>query len=144
MSTRYGGWKTVHPSHTAEKCVSVSPADNLSYFTLNATCLEAAVTADKTIGIMRICRSQWPRGLRHELSSLEHWDRRFESHSGHGSLVCMRLVCVCVVLCVGSGLATSWSLVQGVLPSPTDCVKKRLWNWRRGQGPTKGCRVIDE
>jgi hypothetical protein len=22
--------------------------------------------------------------------------------------------------------------------------KKRLQNWRRGQGPTKGCRAIDE
>jgi hypothetical protein len=28
---------------------------------------------------------------------------------------------VCVVLCVGSGLATGWSLLQGV---PTECVKK--------------------
>jgi hypothetical protein len=25
--------------------------------------------------------------------------------------------CVCVVLCLGRGLATSWSPVQGVLPS---------------------------
>jgi hypothetical protein len=31
--------------------------------------------------------------------------------------VCVRLFCVCVVLCVGSGLATSWSPVQGVLPT---------------------------
>jgi hypothetical protein len=31
--------------------------------------------------------------------------------------VCMRLLCVCVVLCFGRGLATDWSLVQGVLPS---------------------------
>jgi hypothetical protein len=31
--------------------------------------------------------------------------------------VCMRLFCVCVVLCLGSSLATSWSLVQGVLPT---------------------------
>jgi hypothetical protein len=29
----------------------------------------------------------------------------------------MRLFCVCVVLCVGSGLATGLSLVQGVIPS---------------------------
>jgi hypothetical protein len=27
------------------------------------------------------------------------------------------LMCVCVVLCLGRGLATSWSPVQGVLPS---------------------------
>jgi hypothetical protein len=36
----------------------------------------------------------------------------------------MRLFCVCVILCSGSGLATSWSLDQGVLPSV-----KRSWNW---------------
>jgi hypothetical protein len=29
--------------------------------------------------------------------------------------VCVRLFCVYVVLCVGSGLATGWSPVQGVL-----------------------------
>jgi hypothetical protein len=29
---------------------------------------------------------------------------------------CVRLFCVCVVLCLGSGLATGWSLVQGALP----------------------------
>jgi hypothetical protein len=28
--------------------------------------------------------------------------------------VCMCLFCVCVVLCLGSGLAKGWSLVQGV------------------------------
>jgi hypothetical protein len=28
--------------------------------------------------------------------------------------VCVRLFCVCAVLCVGSGLATGWSPVQGV------------------------------
>jgi hypothetical protein len=37
---------------------------------------------------------------------------------------CMRLFCVCVVLCLGRGLATSWSPVQGVLPSV-----KWWWNW---------------
>jgi hypothetical protein len=44
--------------------------------------------------------------------SLGRWDRGFESHSGYGGLVC-----VCVVLCLGSGLATGWSSVQGVLPA---------------------------
>jgi hypothetical protein len=28
----------------------------------------------------------------------------------------MGLFCVCVILCVGSGLVTGWSLFQGVLP----------------------------
>jgi hypothetical protein len=39
------------------------------------------------------------------------------SNPTQGMGVCVRLFCVCVVLCVGSGLATGWSLVQGVLPS---------------------------
>jgi hypothetical protein len=73
------------------------------------------------------------------LYALERWDREFESHWRHKCL-CVRLFCVYAVLCVSSGLATGWSLVQGVLPS----MQKRLRNCRRGQGPTKGCEVIDE
>jgi hypothetical protein len=34
--------------------------------------------------------------------------------------VCVRLFCVCVALCVVSGLATGWSPVQGVLPCKKD------------------------
>jgi hypothetical protein len=65
------------------------------------------------------------------LRPLENWDRGFESHS--------RRRCLCAfVLCVGSGLATRWSPVQGVLPTVY-----RLRNWKSGQGPTKGCRTID-
>jgi hypothetical protein len=37
--------------------------------------------------------------------SLERWDLGFESHSRHGCYV--RLLCVCVVLYVGTGLATA-------------------------------------
>jgi hypothetical protein len=51
------------------------------------------------------------------LRSLERWDRGFESRSRHGCLFCVRLFCVCVVLCVGSGLATGWFPVQGIIPS---------------------------
>jgi hypothetical protein len=47
--------------------------------------------------------------------------------------ICVRLFYVCVVLCVGSGLATSWSPVQGVLPTVYG-----LRNWKRGHGPTNG------
>jgi hypothetical protein len=64
-------------------------------------------------------RSQWPRGLWHELSSLaqtlaghighavygmnclrslEHWNRGFEFHSRHGSL-CAFLLCLCCSVC---------------------------------------------
>jgi hypothetical protein len=49
------------------------------------------------------------------LRSLERWDRGFESHSSYGCLYCVRLFCICVVLCVASGPVTGWSLVQGVL-----------------------------
>jgi hypothetical protein len=44
------------------------------------------------------------------LRPLERWDRGFESHSRHQCL-CVRL------FCVGSGLASSWPLVRGVLPA---------------------------
>jgi hypothetical protein len=53
--------------------------------------------------------SQWPRGLRHELSSLARmlgsWVRI--------PLKAWMFVCVCI----GSGLATGWSPIQGVLPT---------------------------
>jgi hypothetical protein len=35
----------------------------------------------------------------------------------HECLYCVRLICVCVVLCVGRGLAMGWSPVQRVLPT---------------------------
>jgi hypothetical protein len=39
------------------------------------------------------------------------------SNPTHGMDVCVRLFCVFVVLCVGSGLATGWFSAQGVLPT---------------------------
>jgi hypothetical protein len=63
------------------------------------------------------CGSQWSRGLR-------AWTVFARSNSGimgtnptRGMDVCVRLFYVCVVLYVGSGLATGWSPVQGVLPT---------------------------
>jgi hypothetical protein len=49
--------------------------------------------------------------------------------------VCVRLFCVCGVLCVGSGLATGSSPAQGVLPT--------VWieTWK-SRGP-KGFRAIE-
>jgi hypothetical protein len=47
--------------------------------------------------------------------------------------VCLRLFCVCVILCVGIGLATGWSPVQGVLPTVY-----RIKKLKSGQGETKG------
>jgi hypothetical protein len=40
-----------------------------------------------------------------------------DSNSTQGIDVCVRLFCVCIVLCVGSGPATGWSPVQEVLPT---------------------------
>jgi hypothetical protein len=61
-------------------------------------------------------RSQWPRGLRHELFSLAQT---------LGTWVSIPLepwmsVCVCSLFVLGSGLATGWSLVQGVPPNVLD------------------------
>jgi hypothetical protein len=39
------------------------------------------------------------------------------SNSTLGIDVCVRLFCVCVVLCVGRDIETAWSPVQGVLPT---------------------------
>jgi hypothetical protein len=66
------------------------------------------------------CWSQWPRGRRHELSSLP-WTL--------GSWVRIPLEawmsgCVYSVDVLSSGIATGWSLVQR---SPTECL--RLWIW---------------
>jgi hypothetical protein len=42
------------------------------------------------------------------------------SNSTQGMDVCVRLFCVCVLLCVGGGFAMGWSLVQGVVPTVYD------------------------
>jgi hypothetical protein len=39
------------------------------------------------------------------------------SNTTEGMDVCVCLFCLCAVLCAGNGLATSWSPVQGVLPT---------------------------
>jgi hypothetical protein len=85
-------------------------------------------------------RSQWSRGLRHE-PVFGRWNTGIVgSYHALGLDVCVCLFCVCIVLCVGSGLATGWSPNQGVLPS----VKIKYAKRRRSQGSTKGCRAIDE
>jgi hypothetical protein len=50
------------------------------------------------------------------------------SNLTRGMNVCVRLFCVYAVLYVGSGLATGWSPVQGVLPTVYG-----LKNWNSGQ-----------
>jgi hypothetical protein len=64
-----------------------------------------------------VSRSQWPRCLRHEPLFAPSNTGIVGSNPTQGMDVCVRLFFVCVVLCVGSGLATGWHLVQGVLPT---------------------------
>jgi hypothetical protein len=61
------------------------------------------------------------------------------SNPTQGMDVCVRLCCVYVVLFLGRGLATSSSLVQGVLPTVY-----RLRNWIRGLGPEWAGRAIEK
>jgi hypothetical protein len=79
------------------------------------------------------CRLQRPRGVGRGSWPLGYWDRRFESRSRHGCLSSS----FCVVLyCVGRGLTTGWSLVQGVLPNVLNVViiSEVIPNWNRPQG----------
>jgi hypothetical protein len=54
------------------------------------------------------------------------------SNPTQGMDLCMRLFCVCAVLGVGSGLATGWSPVQGVLPTVYRI--KKVKKWPRSEG----------
>jgi hypothetical protein len=80
---------------------------------------------NNSAGYILKCRLEWPRLLRHKRSSLAQT-------LGSGVRIplevrlCLRLFCVCVVLCVGSDRATGWSPVEGVLP--TVCKIKKLKN----------------
>jgi hypothetical protein len=51
----------------------------------------------------------------------------------------VRLFYVYVILCVGRGLATGWSPIQGALPNVY-----RITKLKKRPDPTKGCRTIDE
>jgi hypothetical protein len=87
------------------------------------------------ISNLRRSRSQWPRGLKHELSSLARTLGSWVWIPLKGWIFYARLFCVCFVLCVGRGLATDWSPVQTVYRL---CIG--LNNWKSGQDPTKGCK----
>jgi hypothetical protein len=82
-------------------------------------------------------QSQWPRVLRHEVFA--------PSNTGFVGLnptrdmdVCVRLFSVYVVLCIGRGLATGSSPVQGVIPT-----LYRIKKLKSGQGLTKGYRPTE-
>jgi hypothetical protein len=83
-------------------------------------------------------RSQWPRGLKHELSSLA---RKLGSWVGIPLKPWMSVLCaftLFVLFCVGgSGLTTGWFPVKGVLP-----IVYKIKKLKSGQGPAKDCRTI--
>jgi hypothetical protein len=85
--------------------------------------------------------SYWPVTVAERCEAWTAFARGFEFYSGHGCLVFMlrvRFLC----LYTGRGLATSWSPVQGVLPTAIDLIieVKRKVSWRR-LGPELGCRA---
>jgi hypothetical protein len=57
------------------------------------------------------------------------------------------LYSVFVLFCIGSGLVTGWSPVQGVLSAGYKIKKLqavyKIKKLQSGQGPTKDCRAID-
>jgi hypothetical protein len=84
------------------------------------------------------CRSQWPRGLSHELSSpaqtLGSWARI--------PLEARMSVCfysVFVLSCV------QVAALRRAHPPSKECYRlcKKSRNWKSSQGPTKDCRAID-
>jgi hypothetical protein len=77
---------------------------------------EIVMALRELVTIRWLRRSRWPRGLRHELASPAHtlgsWVRIPVK-----AQMSMCVYSVCAVLCAGSGRATGWSPVQGVLPT---------------------------
>jgi hypothetical protein len=104
---------------------------------LEVSTFEDYSTGNGSLSAMPVNHSGRAVSGMNRLRPLEHWDRGFESHSRHGCVYCVRLFCVCVVLCVGRGLVTGWSPVQGVL-----LTVHRIKKLKCGQGPTKGCRAM--
>jgi hypothetical protein len=100
--------------------------ENCIKYTTHLSSWEIWILREQFHGKVHYSRSQLPRGLRHELSSLALtlglWVRIPLRAWMFG--VFMRLFWVCAVLCVRKGLATGWSPVQGVLP--TVCKIKKL------------------
>jgi hypothetical protein len=78
------------------------------------------------------CRSQWPRGLRHELSSLA---RTLGScvRIPLKAWMSVYIYCVFAMFCVGRGLGTGSSPVQEVLPTVYR-IKKLRQRPRRNRG----------
>jgi hypothetical protein len=86
---------------------------------LACNCMLRTLFVQYCVSIKLGGRSQYQRGLKHELSSLSRtlgsWVRISVMAWMFG--VCIGLFCVRVVLCLGRGFATGCTLVQGVLLS---------------------------
>jgi hypothetical protein len=87
-------------------------------FELTILVLERAKT-DKDVSKVTKSKNQMPITV---AARSKAWTGFAHSNTGFvgsnptwGMDVCVRLFCVCVVLCVGIGLTTGWSPVQGVL-----------------------------
>jgi hypothetical protein len=68
------------------------------------------------------------------LRPLEHWDRGFESRSGHG---CVSPLFWVVLSCASSGLATGRSPVRGVLPT----VQKYIHKFEKSNSESEEARA---
>jgi hypothetical protein len=77
--------------------------------------------------LQNISRSQWPRGLRHELVFARSNTAVVGSIHTHGMNVHVCDYSVFMLSSVGSGPVTGWSPVQGVLPTVYK-IKKLKWN----------------
>jgi hypothetical protein len=84
-------------------------------------------------------RSQWQRGLRHELASLAQTLGSWVRIPLKAWMSVLRtFILFLVVLCVCRGLINGWSPVQGVLPTLYRIKKLK----KRPRPKTKGCRAI--
>jgi hypothetical protein len=93
----------------------------------SATCVSAARIIGRILPITVAARSKARTVFARSNAGI------VASNPTQGMDVCVRLFCVCVVLCVGSSLATCWSPSK---ESSRLCIGLR--NWKSGQGPTKG------
>jgi hypothetical protein len=78
-------------------------------------------------------------GLRHALSSLARKPGTWVRIPHKAWIFGRCLFCVYVFMCLARGLVTSWSLVQGVLPTV-----KRSWNWKSEARAQGDCRASEK
>jgi hypothetical protein len=88
-----------------------------------STCLQNQDNNNLIQSYIDVSRSQWLCGQRHEKVFALSNTGIVDSNPTQGTDIFLRLFCVCIVLCVGNGLATDWSLVESYRLSV------RLRNW---------------